>query len=271
MREPRRFPRPRRHVTPSQKPSSPEKLTRPIPQRSAPPPRLAAERLHPQSRKTCRPSETHTFAIPPEERAAPAARGRTVASTNQENMSRKSPATATATSHSQSRKTCRPSEKHTFAIPKGARRPRGSRSNGCVHKSGKHVAKIPCNRIHKAKKHVALQKNIHSPFPKGARRPAARGRTVASTKQENMSRKSPATAFTKQKNMSPFRKTYIRHPPKERAASCGSRSNGCVHKSGKHVAKIPCNRNRNRLDDCSCLLLICYRTDGNIVWVLRKS
>ena len=171
MREPRRFPRPRRHVTPSQKPSSPEKLTRPIPQRSAPPPRLAAERLHPQSRKTCRPSETHTFAIPPEERAAPAARGRTVASTN----------------------------------------------------------------------------------------------------QENMSRKSPATASTKQKNMSPFRKTYIRHPPKERAASCGSRSNGCVHKSGKHVAKIPCNRNRNRLDDCSCLLLICYRTDGNIVWVLRKS
>ena len=170
MREPRRFPRPRRHVTPSQKPSSPEKLTRPIPQRSAPPPRLAAERLHPQSRKTCRPSETHTFAIPPEERAAPAARGRTVASTNQENMSRKSPATATATSHSQSRKTCRPSEKHTFAIPKGARRPRGSRSNGCVHKAEKHVAKIPCNRIHKAEKHVALQKNIHSPSPKGARR-----------------------------------------------------------------------------------------------------
>ena len=101
--------------------------------------------------------------------------------------------------HPQSRKTCRPSEKHTFAIPQRSASPRGSRSNGCVHKSGKHVAKIPCNRnrnlrIHKAEKHVALQKNIHSPSPKGARRPRA------------------------------------------------SRPNGCVHKSGKHVAKIPCNR-----------------------------
>ena len=197
MREPRRFPRPSRHVTPSQKASSPEKLTRPISQKSAPSPRLAVERLHPQIRKTCRENP-----LQPQ----------------------------------------------------------------------------PQPRIHETEKHVALQKNIHSPYHKGARRLAARGRTVASTNQENMSRKSTATAtatfaFTKQKNMSPFRKAHIRHPPKERAALCGSRSNGCVHKSGKHVAKIPCNRNRNRnrLDDCSCLLLICYRTDGNIVWVLRKS
>ena len=164
MREPRRFPRPSRHVTPSQKASSPEKLTRPISQKSAPSPRLAVERLRPQSRK------------------------------------------AHIRHHSKERAAlC------------------GPRSNGCVHKSGKHVAKNQCNRIHKAGKHVALQKNTHSPSPKGARRPAARGRTVASTNQENMSRKSPATAtatfaFTKQKNMSPFRKTYIRHPPKERAA-----------------------------------------------------
>ncbi len=136
MREPRRFPRPSRHVTPSQKASSPEKLTR-----------------------------SH----PPKERAA----------------------------------SC------------------GSRSNGCVHKAGKHVAKIPCNRnlaFTKQKNMSPFRKTYIRHPPKERAAPAARGRTVASTKQENMSRKSPATASTKQKNMSPFRKTYIRHPPKERAA-----------------------------------------------------
>ena len=212
--------------------------------------RPAAERLRPQSRKTCRENplqpqpqprihkaEKHvalqksTHSPSPKGARRLAARGRTVASTNQENMSRKSPATATA----------------TFAFTKQ-----------------KNMS--PFRKAH-----------IRHPPKRSAPLHAARGRTVASTNQENMSRKSPATASTKQKNMSPFRKAHIRHPPKERAASCGSRSNGCVHKSGKHVAKIPCNRNRNRnrnhnrLDDCSCLLLICYRTDGNIVWVLRKS
>ena len=222
MREPRRFPRPSRHVTPSQKASSPEKLTRPIPQRSAPTPRLAVERLRPQSRKTCRPSEKHTFAIP--QRSAPlhAARGRTVASTKQENMSRKTNATASTNQENMS----------------------------------------PFRKTH-----------IRHPPPKGARRPAARGRTVASIKQENMSRKSPATATATSHSQS--RKTCRpseKHTfaiPQRSAPPRGSRSNGCVHKSGKHVAKIPCNR--TRLDDCSCLLLICYRTDGNIVWVLRKS
>jgi len=159
--------------------------------------RLAVERLRPQSRKTCRENplqpqpqpqprihETEKHVALQKNIHSPyhkgarrlAARGRTVASTKQENMSRKSPATATAISHPQSRKTCRPSEKHTFAIPQRSAPTRGSRPNGCVHKSGKHVAKNQCNR----------------------------NRNLASTKQ---------------KNMSPFRKTYIRHPPEERAAS----------------------------------------------------
>ena len=190
MREPRRFPRPRRHVTPSQKPSSPEKLTRPIPQRSAPPPRLAAERLHPQSRKTCRPSETHTFAIPPEERAAPAARGRTVASTNQENMSRKSPATASTKQKNMSpfRKTyIRHSPKERAAPRLAVERLRPQSRKTCrenplqPHSQSRKTCRP-------SEKHTFAIPQRSAPLH------AARGRTVASTNQENMSRKSPATA-----------------------------------------------------------------------------
>ena len=161
MREPRRFPRPRRHVTPSQKASSPKKLTRPIPQRSAP--------LH-------------------------AARGRTIASTKQENMSRKNNATATATSHPRNRKTCRPSEKHTFAIPQRSAPPPRLAVERLRPQIRKTCREKPMQPHPQSRKTCRPSEKHTFAIPKGARRPAARGRTVASTNQENMSRKSPATA-----------------------------------------------------------------------------
>jgi len=249
MREPRRFPRPSRHVTPSQKASSPEKLTR------SHPPKERAASCGSRSNGCVHKAGKHVAKIPCNRN-----RNRNLAFTKQKNMS---PFRKTYIRHT---------TKERAASRLAVERLRPQSRKTCRENPPQPQ---PQSRIHKAEKHVALQKNIHSPSPRGARRLAARGRTVASTNQENMSQKTNATATAtshpqSRKTCRPSEKHTFAIPQRS-APPRGSRPNGCVHKAEKHVAKIPCNRNRNRLDDCSCLLLICYRTDGNIVWVLRKS